>query len=421
MLTLVAVLVLPLVEFPFYVGKEFISDGDQINVVVLASMVEGQVVSSPLGFQWQYGVLLLFVVGCIVYIVRLLIQLVSLYLFAQRTMERQMEGRKFNISNQLIGPFSFFSFICVNPNLYTEQELNEVLAHERVHVNQLHSVDIMLLELFRCVFWINPFMHILRKEARQNLEYLADRQVVKMGYSSVHYQYTLLKVADSKILPVIVSEFRMSNLKKRIVMMNKSKASRLSLLRYSLAIPLLGLLWFFAAPASAQEPDKAKGDTKKEVLTMPENALYIVGGEERSYAEIVGKVTPEDIESISILKGKAGEELYGEKGKNGVVLIKIKKIANKTSEDTAEKAVSFDVKELGLKGTLSAITVTKGIERWDGNDTPLFVVDGVELSADEVQKILVENIKSISVLKGGKAEEQYGEKGKNGVVLITTK
>ncbi|MFA5300306.1 MAG: hypothetical protein WC389_19135 [Lutibacter sp.] len=51
----------------------------------------------------------------------------------------------------------------------------------------------------------------------------------------------------------------------------------------------------------------------------------------------------------------------------------------------------------------------------------LIICDGKEISTEEMQKIKSENIKSMEVLKGENAIEKYGEKGKNGVILITKK
>jgi TonB-dependent SusC/RagA subfamily outer membrane receptor len=59
--------------------------------------------------------------------------------------------------------------------------------------------------------------------------------------------------------------------------------------------------------------------------TNAEDVLYILDGKEINYEE-VGKIDPENIESISVLKGENAEKLYGAKGKNGVIIIKTKKI-----------------------------------------------------------------------------------------------
>ena len=54
----------------------------------------------------------------------------------------------------------------------------------------------------------------------------------------------------------------------------------------------------------------------------------------------------------------------------------------------------------------------------DGPGKPLFIIDGKEVKT--IKNISPEDIKSISILKDGSAEDKYGEKGKNGVIVITT-
>jgi TonB-dependent SusC/RagA subfamily outer membrane receptor len=66
---------------------------------------------------------------------------------------------------------------------------------------------------------------------------------------------------------------------------------------------------------------------KKLVLTLPKSSpppLYILNGDEISEEEMK-LIDPNKIESISVLKDKSAETIYGEKGKNGVIVITLKK------------------------------------------------------------------------------------------------
>ncbi|MFN9784315.1 MAG: N-acetylmuramoyl-L-alanine amidase [Sphingobacteriales bacterium] len=54
------------------------------------------------------------------------------------------------------------------------------------------------------------------------------------------------------------------------------------------------------------------------------NPLYIVDGKAFSMEDMKG-IDPNDIESIDVLKGKAAEAIYKDKGKNGVIVYKLKK------------------------------------------------------------------------------------------------
>ena len=113
-------------------------------------------------------------------------------------------------------------------------------------------------------------------------------------------------------------------------------------------------------------------------------------------------IDPNDIENIKVLKDPSATALYGSKGEKGVVIITLKK-----SKDTSKK------------DNLS------GIEN-PNKDFPLIVVNDVEFSDSEVGKLFMNNInpkkiESIVVLKDKKATEKYGEKAKNGVILVTLK
>jgi hypothetical protein len=57
----------------------------------------------------------------------------------------------------------------------------------------------------------------------------------------------------------------------------------------------------------------------------------------------------------------------------------------------------------------------------DGKESPLFILNGKEISKKEMDDLKPDSIDKIEVLKGDSATEKYGEKGKNGVVEITTK
>ena len=101
----------------------------------------------------------------------------------------------------------------------------------------------MLLGEILCIFfWFNPVVWLLRKEIRQNLEFLADEQVVNSGYNRKNYQYHLLRLSHQSTAVPIVNNFNVSQLKKRIIMMNKKKTSRIGLLKYAFLLPVTGLL-----------------------------------------------------------------------------------------------------------------------------------------------------------------------------------
>ena len=134
-------------------------------------------------------------------------------------------------------PFSFGNSIFISRHCHGEEELKEIIRHEFVHVKQRHTVDILFAE-FLCMFnWYNPFAWLIRRSIRQNLEFIADNQVLANGVDRKQYQYLLLKVTGMSQFS-IGSSFNFSSIKKRIAMMNKIKSARVQMIRFLFLLPL---------------------------------------------------------------------------------------------------------------------------------------------------------------------------------------
>lgn len=74
----------------------------------------------------------------------------------------------------------------------------------------------------------------------------------------------------------------------------------------------------------------------------------------------------------------------------------------------------------GRPGSSSEFYI-RGVGTFGGRATPLILLDDVEISADDLNNIPAESIKSFSILKDASATAIYGVRGANGVMLITTK
>jgi len=138
--------------------------------------------------------------------------------------------------------------------------------------------------------------------------------------------------------------------------------------------------------------------------------LIIFDGEKTEGME---DIQTEEISSVEVIKGKQAVLAYGEKAENGVVVI--------TSKAENDK-VELDTEVISLKRLdASADEAVIKIKGKGGEGQPLYVVDGEELSDKEFQEVRSKDIEEINVLKGNDAIEKYGEKGKNGVILIELK
>ncbi len=189
---------------------------------------------------WQI-ISAIFLLVSFVLMFRLGIQLLSISRIKSTSMLLAAgEVNIYQLSGNIL-PFSFLNNIFVNTANYNESELPEIIEHERVHVQQRHTIDVLITEII-CIFnWYNPIAWLLKKAVRENLEFIADDAVIRKGIDKKSYQYLLLKVTGD--LPLsITSSFTFSSLKNRILMMNKSRTSRFHLLKFALLVPMLLVL-----------------------------------------------------------------------------------------------------------------------------------------------------------------------------------
>lgn len=139
-------------------------------------------------------------------------------------------------------PFSFFGAIFIHPASHAESELDEILLHEETHARQIHSADVLIAELLTIFCWMNPVAWLFRREVRDNLEYLADSQVLSHGIDSRRYQYHLLGLAYPQAAANLYNNFNVLSLKNRIVMMNKQQTKGIGRAKYLVALPLAAAL-----------------------------------------------------------------------------------------------------------------------------------------------------------------------------------
>lgn len=189
-----------------------------------------------------------------VFLFRLFWQIAKLVSIVFRRRKNTINGLKVVEMPEGTSPFSFFGWVFLDKDEFSARDLEEILRHESVHMSQYHSIDVIFAELFCALFWINPFSWLLKNSLRENLEYLADRQVIHSGFDAAGYQYNLLRLSYQKPVNNIANHFNLTQLKNRIIMMNKKNTSLAGLCKYVLSLPLFAflLLSAYAWGAKAQ-------------------------------------------------------------------------------------------------------------------------------------------------------------------------
>ena len=209
-------------------------------------------VSAP--FPWMALVLLVYGLGIVFFWGRHLWSFGRMCRVLRNSRREKMEeGITLFVHKEKVAPFSWMNIIVLS-----EEDMQEsgetILTHERAHIKNRHSCDLLLAEV--CVFfqWFNPAAWLLKQELQTIHEYEADEWVIKNGIDAKTYQLLIIKKAVGTRLYSIANSFNNSSLKKRITMMIKKKSNPWARLKYLYVLPLATVaVAAFARPEVSNE------------------------------------------------------------------------------------------------------------------------------------------------------------------------
>ncbi len=141
---------------------------------------------------------------------------------------------------------TFFNTIFLGDQLKKE-EIQQILSHEMVHVKQKHSADLFYFELFKILFWFNPLIYIYQSRISTLHEFIADAGVVKTVERKTYYQQLLNTAFSTENISFINQFFNHSLIKKRILMLQKSRSKAISKLKYLILVPLMLVMLTYVA------------------------------------------------------------------------------------------------------------------------------------------------------------------------------
>ncbi len=199
-----------------------------------------------LTFTWVIGVILL--------LTKLVIQFISFIQLKKSSSKVNQHQISIYHTGHSINPFSFGTSIFINPVNINQKDYENIIAHEWIHIKQLHSMDMLLAEFLIIINWFNPFSWLLKRSIRQNLEFLTDDLMLQKVTDAKAYQYLLLRSLGHTTYS-FAPTFNFHSLKSRIIMMNLSKSNRLRKLSFLLIAPLTLLLIFSFRVKSTEKPE----------------------------------------------------------------------------------------------------------------------------------------------------------------------
>ena len=345
---------------PSELGQPFLELEEM--VLMVGAEPEGVLAETSSPFPWRALMLLLYIGGILFFVLRHLWSLGRMVHLLRTSRRKKLDGDiTLFVHREKVAPFSWMNMIAVSEE-DLEENRNAILTHERAHIKNGHSWDLLLAEM--CIFfqWFNPAAWLLKQELQTIHEYEADEWVINNGIDAKTYQLLIIKKAVGARLYSIANSFNHSSLKKRITMMIKKKSNPWARLKYLYVLPLAAVaVAAFARPEVSNEFN--------EISSVKVNDL----------ASIVKNIGAENEDSVP-----------------------------KSTWSQAVPIVNESIERLPIK--------------LEEGKKPLFVIDGrpfgCNLSLDDIDASKVE---SATLLDKTEAVKLYGEKAKDGALVIISK
>ncbi|KKB58849.1 M56 family metallopeptidase [Parabacteroides gordonii] len=309
--------------------------------------------------------LLIYLAGITLLFLRCIIELFTVIRLRLRSPKQLINGTTIYVLPSQEEPYSFFGWIFASPESHTPPALEEILVHEKTHVRQLHSIDVVLGEIVCILCWINPFVWLLKKEISSNHEYLADEQVMLAGYNKKEYQYHLIGLEHPEMaIAKLYNNFSVLPLKKRITMLNKKRTGRVGKVKYLTLLPLAaGLLLLNNIDAMARIV------SRQTTVPVPAEKTMIAPAPEAVSVEVATPLPPDDdkvYEVVDVMPEFPGGETELLKYMARNVKYPAESIKNK---EEGSLSLSFIINK---DGSLSDIKVVKSL-------TPLLDAEAVRV------------------------------------------
>ena len=299
LLTSVSSIVLPFVKLPelrkvttqetvIRLPEVFIGDASYTmsNHQVIEHINDVAITSSQLPV-WQIVLYIGMALATLVFIIKI----VKLYLIKNNNPKRWKGNILIVNLLKSSAAFSFFNTVFLGDKI-PSSERNTIYEHELVHVKEKHSVDLLFFEVLRILFWFSPLVYMYQSRVKELHEFIADAKAVKQHGKSNYYQSLLHQILDTNTLSFTNTFFKKSLIKKRIIMLQKSKSSQKSLFKYALLLPVIfAMLVYTSTEVKAQEKSDAKTEmnqelTDEELLEIYYNEILKMEEEGGDFMEI---------------------------------------------------------------------------------------------------------------------------------------
>jgi beta-lactamase regulating signal transducer with metallopeptidase domain len=437
-------LLLPLSNYKIELLQKQPSTVSIHQIINQVNTVETVPEATSLNIDWTGIAIDIYLLITALFLIRILLQLVILAFNYIKSEKLKRNDCVLLLNHRFRNTFSFFDWIFIGPEKIKKEDLEHIIIHERIHAAQLHTLDLIVIELLTAVMWFNPLIWMMKNSVQLVHEYLADEGALNTGIDKHRYQALVINQITEDKLISLSSSFNHSLIKKRMKMMLNKKFNRRSNLKIMTLLPLAAFLFAVTAFLNAFVP--------RDMVAAPAKPMNIFGFNHLS-DQLNGMGTPADTiktKTIKIIQKKQGPDsiitetydvkVIGDTARGTkIIYYNNKKMKGDTTKveyviskdhpdimlseepDSLDVHVNTDVK-LNNKVIITETIMTPENSTSEELSNVLIIIDGVEhREKDAMLAVDPVNIEKVDVIKDKKMMKKYTDKDYDGVIIITTK
>ena len=259
--SLVISLLIPFVRFSIPTGTKTTSNFSEIITYIQLPEIT---ITAQNASIWNIAQLFtyIYIIGVVIFTLLFITKVVKISLLISQSKKNRKENYIYVEYEANNAPFSFFNYIFINSNAYNQEDKEQILLHEHIHVRQRHSWDLIFTELTGIVLWFNPIIFLYKRSIQITHEYLADHRVLQQGIEEGAYLNLLLRqlvfpdisVQTRRATSLLGHHFNYLLTKNRFKMLKNQNFSKWAFAKVILVLPFIALLLMLNCKNKSAEP-----------------------------------------------------------------------------------------------------------------------------------------------------------------------
>jgi beta-lactamase regulating signal transducer with metallopeptidase domain len=233
---------------------------------IVVAEVESQI-------NWEYLLIGLYGLISLVFLFRFVRNIKILVNQIQRNVKVNYRDQTLVLIQSDSLPYSFLNYIFVaEADLEKGKFTDAVFEHERTHIQEKHSWDILFIEALIIPLWFHPGLYWAKESIKLNHEFIADAVALR-STSLEKYESQLLAMMLSEQKYGLASSLNFSLTKKRFEMMKKKSMSANGWIKLLVLVPILGGMVYFLSERVVAQADATTNES--EVYVNTANQKYL--------------------------------------------------------------------------------------------------------------------------------------------------